>query len=167
MLPRLIAAPIRLPVIPTTMFIINHYARPVNRRGKKVVFFSPLRYNHQEVFGMNDFGYRVRAARAAAGLTQLELAQAMGYSTRSTISRIESGDNQIPMDKLDALARALHTTSAYLLGQEEPRLPAAPAEPAQAEDPFLREFWQCALRLRRDQQEMLLRLMRELAEKDK
>lgn len=116
---------------------------------------------------MDDFGVRVRAARVAAGLTQLELARAMGYSTRSTISRIESGDNQIPMDKLDVLARALHTTSAYLLGQEEPRLPAAPAEPAQAEDPFLREFWQCALRLRRDQQEMLLRLMRELAEKDK
>ena len=50
---------------------------------------------------MDDFGVRVRAARVAAGLTQLELARAMGYSTRSTISRIESGDNQVPMDRLD------------------------------------------------------------------
>ena len=55
---------------------------------------------------MDDFGVRVRAARVAAGLTQLELARAMGYSTRSTISRIESGDNQVPMDRLDALAAA-------------------------------------------------------------
>ena len=45
---------------------------------------------------MDDFGVRVRAARVAAGLTQLDLARAMGYSTRSTISRIESGDNQVP-----------------------------------------------------------------------
>lgn len=111
---------------------------------------------------MNDFGARVRAARAAAGLTQLELARAMGYSTRSTISRIESGDNQIPMDRLDALAAALGTTPAYLLGQDE----AEPAPPAPCgEDAFLQEFWRCALSLRRDQQEMLLRLMREMGAK--
>ncbi len=108
---------------------------------------------------MDDFGVRVRAARVAAGLTQLELARAMGYSTRSTISRIESGDNQVPMDRLDALAAALRTTPAYLLGQD-----GAAAEPAAApeDDPFLQEFWRCAMSLRRDQQEMLLRLMREM-----
>lgn len=74
---------------------------------------------------MDDFGVRVRAARVAAGLTQLELARAMGYSTRSTISRIESGDNQVPMDRLDALAAALRTTPAYLLGRmaRPPSLP--------------------------------------------
>ena len=107
---------------------------------------------------MDDFGVRVRAARVAAGLTQLELARAMGYSTRSTISRIESGDNQVPMDRLDALAAALRTTPAYLLGQD-----GAAAEPAAPQaDPFLQEFWRCAMSLRRDQQEMLLRLMREM-----
>ena len=117
---------------------------------------------------MDDFGVRVRAARVAAGLTQLELARAMGYSTRSTISRIESGDNQVPMDRLDALAAALRTTPAYLLGQDgaaaEPAAPqaAAPQAAAQEDDPFLQEFWRCAMSLRRDQQEMLLRLMREM-----
>ena len=112
---------------------------------------------------MDDFGVRVRAARVAAGLTQLELARAMGYSTRSTISRIESGDNQVPMDKLDALAAALRTTPAYLLGQKDAAAePAAPQTAAQENDPFLQEFWRCAMSLRRDQQEMLLRLMREM-----
>lgn len=112
---------------------------------------------------MDDFGVRVRAARVAAGLTQLELARAMGYSTRSTISRIESGDNQVPMDRLDALAAALRTTPAYLLGQEGAAAePAAPQATAQEDDPFLQEFWRCAMSLRRDQQEMLLRLMREM-----
>ena len=112
---------------------------------------------------MDDFGVRVRAARVAAGLTQLELARAMGYSTRSTISRIESGDNQVPMDRLDALAAALRTTPAYLLGQDGSAAePAAPQTAAQEDDPFLQEFWRCAMSLRRDQQEMLLRLMREM-----
>lgn len=112
---------------------------------------------------MDDFGVRVRAARVAAGLTQLELARAMGYSTRSTISRIESGDNQVPMDRLDALAAALRTTPAYLLGQDGAAAePAAPQTVAQEDDPFLQEFWRCAMSLRRDQQEMLLRLMREM-----
>ena len=112
---------------------------------------------------MDDFGVRVRAARVAAGLTQLELARAMGYSTRSTISRIESGDNQVPMDRLDALAAALRTTPAYLLGQDGAAAePAAPQAAAQEDDPFLQEVWRCAMRLRRDQQEMLLRLMREM-----
>ena len=112
---------------------------------------------------MDDFGVRVRAARVAAGLTQLELARAMGYSTRSTISRIESGDNQVPMDRLDALAAALRTTPAYLLGQDGAAAePAAPQAAAAEDDPFLQEFWRCAMSLRRDQQEMLLRLMREM-----
>ena len=108
---------------------------------------------------MDDFGVRVRAARVAAGLTQLELARAM----RSTISRIESGDNQVPMDRLDALAAALRTTPAYLLGQDGAAAePAAPQAAAPEDDPFLQEFWRCAMSLRRDQQEMLLRLMREM-----
>ena len=112
---------------------------------------------------MDDFGVRVRAARVAAGLTQLELARAMGYSTSSTISRIESGDNQVPMDRLDALAAALRTTPAYLLGQDGAAAePAAPQAAAPEDDPFLQEFWRCAMSLRRDQQEMLLRLMREM-----
>ena len=112
---------------------------------------------------MDDFGVRVRAARVAAGLTQLERARAMGYSTRSTISRIESGDNQVPMDRLDALAAALRTTPAYLLGQDGAAAePAAPQAAAPEDDPFLQEFWRCAMSLRRDQQEMLLRLMREM-----
>ena len=112
---------------------------------------------------MDDFGVRVRAARVAAGLTQLELARAMGYSTRSTISRIESGDNQVPMDRLDALAAALRTTPAYLLGQDGAAAePAAPQAAAPEDDPFLQEFWRCAMSLRRDQQEMLLRLRREM-----
>ncbi len=112
---------------------------------------------------MDDFGVRVRAARVAAGLTQLELARAMGYSTRSTISRIESGDNQVPMDRLDALAAALRTTPAYLLGQDGAAAePAAPQAAAPEDDPFLQEFWRCDMSLRRDQQDMLLRLMREM-----
>jgi len=67
------------------------------------------------------------------------------------------------MDRLDALAAALRTTPAYLLGQDGAAAePAAPQAAAPEDDPFLQEFWRCAMSLRRDQQEMLLRLMREM-----
>lgn len=107
---------------------------------------------------MENFGDRVRAARTAAALTQLELAHAMGYATRSTISRVESGDNQIPMDKLEALSQALGVTPAYLLGQE-----AAPEQSAPMQDALWQEFIAQARALRRDQLEMILHLMRELS----
>lgn len=59
---------------------------------------------------------RIRNRRIELGLSQDQLAHRMGYHSRSSINKIESGKNQIPLPKVKELAKALDTTPAYLLG---------------------------------------------------
>lgn len=61
----------------------------------------------------------IRLRREALGMTQDELAKKMGYTSRSTIARIESGENDIPQSKIEHFAKALQTTPAYLMGWED------------------------------------------------
>ena len=49
-------------------------------------------------------------------MTQDELAKAMGYKDRSMITKIESGKVDISQKKIEAFAKILHTTPAYLFG---------------------------------------------------
>jgi transcriptional regulator with XRE-family HTH domain len=62
---------------------------------------------------------RIRNRRKEIGMSQEELATAVGYSTRSTIARMESGDNKVDISKIELFAKALHTSSAYILGIDE------------------------------------------------
>lgn len=59
---------------------------------------------------------RIRQLRIAAGMSQDDLARAMGYSDRSMITKIESGKVDISQKKIVAFADVLHTTPAYLMG---------------------------------------------------
>ena len=60
-------------------------------------------------------GRRVREARIAIGLTQDELAEKMGYTSRTTINKIEMGINGVPNSKLSLLAEILNVDISYLL----------------------------------------------------
>lgn len=52
-------------------------------------------------------GDRVRAARIAAGLTQLEIAHAIGYTASNPVSKLENGDVvHVDIARLAAVARA-------------------------------------------------------------
>ena len=62
-------------------------------------------------------------------MTTEELAQRMGYKTRSSITKIETGKADIPQSKVKAFARALQTTTAYLMGDDDAR-EARPSIPA-------------------------------------
>lgn len=62
---------------------------------------------------------RIKARRQELGLTVEELALKMGYKDKSSISKIENGKTDIPQSKVEAFARALGTTTAYLVGAEE------------------------------------------------
>lgn len=61
----------------------------------------------------------IRLRREELGMTQDELAKKMGYTSRSTIAKIESGENDIPQSKIEHFAKALQTTPAYLMGWEK------------------------------------------------
>ena len=64
-------------------------------------------------------GNRIRTKRERMNMTQSELAETLGYKTRDMISRIESGAINLPMDKVVAIADALHMTVSDLLGLDE------------------------------------------------
>ena len=65
------------------------------------------------------FGERVLALRTEKGMTQDELAIAVGYKSRSTIAKIEAGERDPHQSMIAAIAKALDTTPAYLMGWED------------------------------------------------
>lgn len=64
-------------------------------------------------------GKRIKDLRIELNMTQEELAARCGYKSRSTINKIELGINDIPQSKINAFARALNTTTSYLIGMQE------------------------------------------------
>lgn len=68
---------------------------------------------------MSDIYTRIRIRREQLGLSQEELAARMGYKSKSSINKIEMGINDIPQSKVLAFARALETTTAYLMGCDD------------------------------------------------
>lgn len=60
-------------------------------------------------------GQRVRKARKDKGYNQTELANVLGKSIR-TIQKYENGEIEISISMINELAKALDTTSTYLLG---------------------------------------------------
>lgn len=71
---------------------------------------------------MDDFktiGARIRRARVAKGLTQVDLAAAIGVS-RAHLTNVEGGNGGLALDKLSILARETGTTVAWLIGEAMP-----------------------------------------------
>ena len=62
---------------------------------------------------------RIRERRIQLGLSQEDLAIKMGYKSRSTINKIESGAVDIARNKIEKFAEVLNTTPAYLMGWNE------------------------------------------------
>ena len=62
---------------------------------------------------------RIRQLRIEAGMSQDDLAKAMGYSDRSMITKIESGKVDISQKKILHFAQILNTTTGYLMGLTE------------------------------------------------
>ena len=69
---------------------------------------------------MSDLSTRVRLRREQLGLSQQELARRRGYRSRSSITKLEKGINDLPQSKVEELAQALETTPAALLGLGAP-----------------------------------------------
>lgn len=63
---------------------------------------------------------RIRKLRIEKNLSQDELAKMMGYVSRSTINKIESGLVDISCKKLIGFSKALNTTPQYLLDGDRP-----------------------------------------------
>ena len=68
---------------------------------------------------MSTVGGNILAIRKQLGWTQEELANKMGYKSKSSINKIELGLNDIPQSKIAQFAKVLGVSPARLMGWEE------------------------------------------------
>ena len=62
---------------------------------------------------------RIKERRQALGLSYQDVADATGLS-KSTLQRYETGAiRKVPINQIEDLARALHTTPSYLMGWDD------------------------------------------------
>lgn len=64
-------------------------------------------------------GEVIRQLRLRSGLSQEELAYKMGYTDRSSISRIEKGDMKLTQDKIMEFSTLFKVSPLVILGMEE------------------------------------------------
>lgn len=66
-----------------------------------------------------EIGDRIKALRVLRGMTQTELAHAMGYTDKSTICKIEANQRDLPRSKVATAAEVLGVEPGYLMGWKE------------------------------------------------
>lgn len=66
-----------------------------------------------------NIGERIRHRREELQMSQEELALKLGYKSRSSINKIENDASGLPQTKIVAIANALKTTPAFIMGWEE------------------------------------------------
>lgn len=64
-------------------------------------------------------GEIIKDRRIELGMTQEQLAERLGYKSKSTINKVELGINDVAQRKIPKYADVLNTTPAYLMGWSE------------------------------------------------
>lgn len=65
------------------------------------------------------YGQNLRRLREAKGMSQEELAKALGYTNRSSINKIEIGRSSIPTEKIQLTAQVLGVSPLELFEGED------------------------------------------------
>jgi repressor LexA len=68
---------------------------------------------------MGTTGERIKEKRLERGMSMDELAERMGYRSRTSIYKIEHNITDLPLSKVGEFAKVLNTTSAYLMGWQD------------------------------------------------
>ena len=64
-------------------------------------------------------GERIKQKRQELGLSQEEVADKLGYKSRTSVFKVEQGITDLPLSKVKEFAEVLKTTPAHLTGWEE------------------------------------------------
>ena len=73
---------------------------------------------------LTDLIERIKERRLELEMSYQDLSDATGIS-KSTLQRYETGYiKKVPINQIEILAKALHTTPSYLMGWEEPASPS-------------------------------------------
>ena len=83
---------------------------------------------------MLDLYKNIKRRREELGMSQAELAKKVGYTSRSTIARIERGDFDLSQSKIMEIAKALRIPAGELMGLDGIEVEFAPAPPEEGFD---------------------------------
>ena len=86
-------------------------------------------------------GERIKQRREQLGMTQEELAEKLGYKSKTSINKIEMGKQDLTQRKIPAAADALKTSIAYIMGWEEDAPPVPPATPQDDDGELMFALW--------------------------
>ena len=75
-----------------------------------------------------DTGAKIKQKRLALGMSQREFSQKVGYTDHSIVTRIESGQVDLPLSKLKKIAGVLGVSIPWLLGMEEENKTTIPTD---------------------------------------
>ena len=64
-------------------------------------------------------GDKIKKRREELGMSQMELALKVGFTSRSAITKVEKNINGVTGSKVEQFAKALQTTPSYLMGWDE------------------------------------------------
>lgn len=117
---------------------------------------------------MTNIGKNILNRRKELNLTQEELAIRMGYKSKSTINKIETGINDIPQSKIVKFAEVLQTTPADLMGWKE-KIEEAPVKMAERHieiimDEDISDIFDDFKKLDSKQKKMIKNLIHEMAD---
>lgn len=68
---------------------------------------------------LKNIGKRIKKIRRLRGLSQDELAKMCSYKSRSTINKIETGINDVPIYKLKIITEMLNIDVTIILNENE------------------------------------------------
>lgn len=108
-----------------------------------------------------DLANRVRQRREELGLSQEDLALRMGYSSRTSINKIENG-RPCSQKIIARLSDALGVSIPYLMGWDEEK----PTATDDGLSPNMKALIDFAKSVPEDKAEMILRVMRSIVEAD-
>lgn len=103
-------------------------------------------------------GEKIKLERIKNNLSQEEVAKAIG-STKQAVYKYENGIvTNIPMDKIEVMAKLFGTTPTYLMGWSDPPIKNSPTEPklSEGEEMLIKLFRQ----LPDESQKMYLEVLR-------
>ena len=65
---------------------------------------------------LEEIGNRIKTLREKKGISQDELAKLVGYTSRSSVNKIELGKTNLSQSRIIKIATALNVTPAYIMG---------------------------------------------------
>lgn len=107
-----------------------------------------------------NIGEKIKLRRKELKWSQRDLAERMGYN-HSTITRIETGQIDIPQSRILQFAEVLHTDVSYLMGWGEEK----PTEDGELSE-NMKNLIEFAKSVPEDKVELVLKLMRTIVETD-